>query len=159
MERTMIHAHTCPVERVVALDCAFISADYTLIPSGGATCHNTLEDIKDLFTFLANTPAFQFSQGIFRIDPSRIAVAGPSAGGLCAYWAAMHAVPKPKAVLAMYPMGGDFLVSIQPASERSAMVTLCIVETCTVSQESPLLHGQRAASRPGTLPHVISSHT
>jgi len=38
-------------------------------------------------------------------------VAGSSAGGLCAYLAGVHARPKPKAVLSLYGMGGDFFVS------------------------------------------------
>lgn len=47
----------------------------------------------------------------FTVDPNALAVAGTSAGGLCAHWAAMHVSPKPKAVVSMYAMGGDFLVS------------------------------------------------
>ena len=48
----------------------------------------------------------------FKIDPDAMAVAGTSAGGLCAYLAAMHCVsPKPKGIVSMYGMGGDFFVS------------------------------------------------
>lgn len=46
----------------------------------------------------------------FTVDPERIAVAGTSSGSLCAYLAALHASPRPKAVLAMYGMGGNMLV-------------------------------------------------
>ena len=41
-----------------------------------------------------------------------MAVAGSSAGGLCAYLAAIHCVsPKPKGIVSMYGLGGNFLVS------------------------------------------------
>jgi acetyl esterase/lipase len=48
---------------------------------------------------------------LLQIDPTRIAVAGTSAGGMCAYLAAVHAVPRPRALLSLYGMGGDWLVS------------------------------------------------
>ncbi|KIK67605.1 hypothetical protein GYMLUDRAFT_785295 [Collybiopsis luxurians FD-317 M1] len=46
----------------------------------------------------------------FRIDPRGIAVAGSSAGGTAAYFAAMHVDPKPAAVLGIFAMGGDALI-------------------------------------------------
>ena len=48
---------------------------------------------------------------MYEVDSSAIAVAGASAGGLCAYLAVMHVSPKPRALLSLYAMGGDFLVS------------------------------------------------
>jgi len=45
----------------------------------------------------------------YHVDPNAIAVAGSSAGGQCALYAAMHVSPKPKAVVTMYAMGGDYL--------------------------------------------------
>ncbi len=90
----------------------FISADYRLIPP--ATGHDILADMQDLFTFLDRdiNDLIKGSLGkhTFEIDSSAIAVAGSSAGVLCAYLAAMHACPEPKAVLSLYGMGGDMLV-------------------------------------------------
>lgn len=45
------------------------------------------------------------------MDVNKIAVAGSSAGGQCAYLAAMHCSPKPKVLLGIYPPGGKVLVS------------------------------------------------
>lgn len=106
------------IGRVITAGYAFICPDYRLIPSGGTTGHAILEDIVDVFAFLHRTE-FDFSalDGIdlvamkLRVDADKIGVAGSSAGGLCAYLAAIHASPKPKAVLSMYGMGGDFFVS------------------------------------------------
>jgi acetyl esterase/lipase len=97
--------------RTVAAGFVFISADYRLIPS--STGHDIIDDIKDLFLFLSrDTLCFKTESGsLFGIDPTSLAVAGSSAGGMCAYLAAIHASPKPKAVLSMYGMGGQLFVS------------------------------------------------
>lgn len=109
------------LERVTSAGCAFISADYRLLPP--ATGHEIAKDIQDLLRFVVDTaiplPSNQeIAEGrgsigfSFQIDPDAIAVAGSSAGGLCAYLAAMHcSSPKPKAILSLYGQGGDFLVS------------------------------------------------
>lgn len=103
----------------------FISADYTLLTP--ATGHDIVRDIMDLFRFL-DTGLNQEIRTMhengssprelrFEVDTTALAVAGSSAGGLCVYLAAMHAVPKPKAILSLYGMGGDMLVSnetVQP---------------------------------------------
>ena len=95
---------------------AFVSADYQPIPP--ATGHDILNDIRDLWVFVTSgreiifpisdkDPPFRF-----KIDADAIAVARSSAGGLCAYLAAMHCdSPQPKAVISMYGMGGNFFVS------------------------------------------------
>ncbi|KAF8843402.1 alpha/beta-hydrolase [Paxillus ammoniavirescens] len=101
--------------------CIFISADYRLVPPSHG--HDIIDDIRDIFAFVRNTlnglldrqPAevdtdgAQPSAGRFRVDPEAIGVAGTSAGGLCAYSATMHVSPKPRVVMSMYGMGGDFL--------------------------------------------------
>jgi alpha/beta hydrolase fold len=99
---------------------AFISADYQLLPP--ATGHEIAKDMQDLLKFVVETtislpsnPEMVDESGpigfAFKIDPEAIAVAGSSAGGLCAYLAAMHcASPKPKAILSLYGQGGNFLV-------------------------------------------------
>ncbi|KAK2465423.1 hypothetical protein APHAL10511_002777 [Amanita phalloides] len=102
-------------KRVNDLGFAFIAPDYRLIPP--STGHSVLEDIKDVFTFLNETelskaarPSSEEAFVSFDIDKGAIAVAGASAGGLCAYLAAVHCKsPKPRAVLSLYGMGGDFL--------------------------------------------------
>ena len=117
------HIDSVFLGRVTDAGYAFISADYRLLPP--ATGHDILTDIKDLFTFFSSTDfsshldvmcltraevddCYDFPK--FHIDPYSIAVAGTSSGGLCAYLAAMHVSPKPRAVLSLYGMGGDFLV-------------------------------------------------
>ncbi|TFK52322.1 alpha/beta-hydrolase [Heliocybe sulcata] len=92
----------------------FISADYRLIPP--ATGHDILEDIIDLFAFLSTGVNEILSRNptdisTVQLNPDAIAVAGTSSGGLCAYLAAMHVSPKPKALLSFYGMGGDFLTA------------------------------------------------
>ncbi|KAI9058266.1 alpha/beta-hydrolase [Trametes sanguinea] len=103
-------------KRVTNLNIAFISVDYRLIPP--STGHDILEDIQDLFRFLGDDingaiqnewPAQSRLGHSFRINKHAIAVSGSSAGGLCAYLAAMHASPRPKAVLSLYGMGGDMV--------------------------------------------------
>ncbi|KAG6868257.1 hypothetical protein C0993_005748 [Termitomyces sp. T159_Od127] len=91
---------------------AFISADYQLLPP--ATGHDIVQDIQDILRFVTSREFVSKSNGVegelkFWIDSEAIAVAGSSAGGLCAYLAAIHCVsPKPKAVVSMYGLGGDF---------------------------------------------------
>ncbi|KAH9922866.1 alpha/beta-hydrolase [Epithele typhae] len=99
-------------QRVVSSGMAFISADYRLIPP--STGHDILSDVKDLFKFLQDgvNPRIReltLDQPSFEIASDAIAVAGSSAGGLCAYLAAIHASPQPKAVLSLYGMGGNLL--------------------------------------------------
>lgn len=108
-------------ERVCAAGFAFISADYRLMPP--ATGHEIIHDIQDLFSFLASEENKGLNHLLdesatlegftpFHVDPHKIAVAGSSAGGQCAYYAAMHATPKPKALLGFYAMGGEYLVRL-----------------------------------------------
>ncbi|CAL1713212.1 unnamed protein product [Somion occarium] len=98
-------------DRVIDAGFLFICPDYRLIPPSSG--HDLLEDIKDLFHFVVHgmNVALSTRKGAPRLqlNPDAIAVAGSSAGGLCAYLAAMHAHPTPKAVVSLYGMGGDFL--------------------------------------------------
>ena len=95
--------------RVTALGYAFVSADYQLLPP--ATGEDIVKDIQDIFSFLVKID-IKDSHYTYKIDPDAMAVAGSSAGGLCAYLAAMHCVsPKPKGIVSIYGMGGNFLVS------------------------------------------------
>jgi len=99
----------------------FISADYRLLPS--ATVHDIIDDIKDLFSFLSQEDlCFKTDAGDFGVDPTSLAVAGSSAGGTCAYLAAIHASPKPKAVLGLYAAGGNFFVCLH-TSHRALLIT------------------------------------
>lgn len=72
------------------------------------TGHDVLEDIQHVFKFVAHQLNAQLDK--LQVDPASIAVAGSSAGGLCAFLAATQAKPKPVAILSICPMGGDFLV-------------------------------------------------
>ncbi|CCM03507.1 uncharacterized protein FIBRA_05641 [Fibroporia radiculosa] len=86
-----------------------------------ATGHDILADVKDAIHFISSSLHLDMASHLleshrpsvfgFKVDPDAIAVMGTSAGGLCAYLAAAHAVPKPKAVLSMYGMGGNLLTS------------------------------------------------
>ncbi|KAF9240276.1 alpha/beta-hydrolase [Melanogaster broomeanus] len=103
--------------------CIFISVDYRLIPPSHG--HDIVDDIRDAFTFVRNTlnslldreaaeaetNGTQCSTRRCRVDPDAIGVAGTSAGGLCAYLAAIHISPKPRVVLSMYGVGGDVFTS------------------------------------------------
>jgi acetyl esterase/lipase len=107
-----------PKGRLSARGIIFISADYRLLAP--CTGYDVLADVKDAIGFVAGDLNALLDQkqndlslgSRFRIDPGSIAVVGTSAGGYCAYLSAFHAVPKPKAVLIVYGMGGDFLVSL-----------------------------------------------
>jgi len=103
--------------RVTALGYAFVSVDYRLLPP--ATGEDIVKDIQDVFSFLVKID-IRDTHCTFKVNPDAMAVAGTSAGGLCAYLAAMHCnSPKPKGIVSMYGMGGDFLTShyLQPKTE------------------------------------------
>jgi len=92
-------------DRVMSLGYAFLSANYQLLPPG--TVHEVIQDIQDLFIYLENNDIALDDKKSFKVDMNKIAVAGSSSGGHCAYLAAMHCVPKPKAIFAMYAVGGS----------------------------------------------------
>ena len=97
------------LERANALGYAFISADYQLLLPG--TGHDILKDVQDVFKFITENN-FTHRKTTFEIDPEKIIVAGGSAGGALAHLAGVHiSSPKPKGVLSIYGMGGDFFVS------------------------------------------------
>ncbi|KAK7450583.1 hypothetical protein VKT23_012892 [Stygiomarasmius scandens] len=79
-------------ERINAAGHAFISPDYRLIPSGLINGHDILDDIRDVFKFITSSEfevsSKRSSLPALRVDPNRIAVAGTSSGGTCAYLAA-----------------------------------------------------------------------
>jgi acetyl esterase/lipase len=86
-----------------------VSVDYQLLPP--ATGEDIVKDIQDVFSFLVKID-IKDAHCTFKINPDAMAVAGSSAGGLCAYLAAMHCnSPKPKGIVSMYGLGGKFLVS------------------------------------------------
>lgn len=96
-------------DRAVRSGYAFLNADYTLIcPSSG---HHVLDDIHELFTYLNErlNNDLRAAGASVTISPTSVLVSGSSAGGYCAYLAALHATPRPKGVLSLYGMGGDLL--------------------------------------------------
>lgn len=97
------------LDRVMSLGYAFLSANYQLLPPG--TVHEVIQDIQDLFIYLESNDIALEDNKFFKADMNRVAVAGSSSGGHCAYLAAMHCVPKPKAIFAMYAVGGSLFVS------------------------------------------------
>jgi acetyl esterase/lipase len=108
-----------PEERMAAAGFAVISADYRLLSP--CTGHDALEDVVDLFAFLSHTKLL----GTVQIDSTRLVAAGNSAGGLCAFLAAAHANPKPRAVLSVYGLGGDMFVSSQQRAALPRHVSTC----------------------------------
>ncbi|TRM63917.1 Alpha/Beta hydrolase protein [Schizophyllum amplum] len=99
-------------KRLSAAGIALISVDYRLLPP--ATGHEISADVCDALAFIATgklNSALEAEGTTYRIDCDALAVAGTSSGGLCAYLAAAHASPAPKALLSMYGMGGNFLTS------------------------------------------------
>ncbi|EAU86130.1 hypothetical protein CC1G_03341 [Coprinopsis cinerea okayama7 len=119
-------------ERITGLGYIFISADYRLLPS--STGHEIQEDVEDLWKFIIdpdlvlNLPSSPGSDTTtpLKVDAdSSIVVSGSSAGGFCAYLAAMHCKsPRPKAVLSIYGMGGEIFSSyyLAPKSEHFTFV-------------------------------------
>ena len=113
MEATRFES-SCFTGRTVDLGFAFLSADYQLLPP--ATGHDIASDVQDLIsfldsmdvTFLASVAETQ-RQVSCKINTNALVLVGSSAGGLCAYLGA-RARPKPKALISLYGMGGDFLV-------------------------------------------------
>lgn len=90
---------------------------------GPTTGHDVLEDVLDVFQFVAHQ--LNALLETFQIDPDLIAVAGASAGGLCAFLAATQATPRPLANLSICPMGANFLASyIHVFSGRSLELNL-----------------------------------
>ncbi|EIN13422.1 alpha/beta-hydrolase [Punctularia strigosozonata HHB-11173 SS5] len=94
-------------ERIAPLDAAhkrnwiFISADYRLlVPSTG---HDELADIRALSSFL-NSDAFRAALPSGLVPSGVTFVSGGSAGGYMALQYALHASPKPKAVLNLFGM-------------------------------------------------------
>lgn len=114
----LVNAQPCAdplLGRAVDLGIAFFSPDYQLLPPG--TGHDIISDILDLFSFIGNQDTiFKTRLGEtgkeieYRIDVNAIGLAGSSSGGLCAYLAGGILQPKPKVLLSMYGMGGDFMV-------------------------------------------------
>jgi acetyl esterase/lipase len=75
-----------------------ISIDYRLAPQ--AKLQQIIEDLADAYRWVrVDGPK------LFRIDPNRIAVVGPSAGGYLALMAGFVLAPPPKAVVSFYGYG------------------------------------------------------
>ncbi|KAG8215091.1 Alpha/Beta hydrolase protein [Butyriboletus roseoflavus] len=87
----------------------FIAADYRLLhPFTGL---DQLEDALRLFHFLDHefNEILEQAGATMTLDVDKIAVIGESGGGYIARQAALHAVPRPAALVSYYGMGGDML--------------------------------------------------
>ncbi|KAI5479431.1 hydrolase [Pseudohyphozyma bogoriensis] len=83
-------------------------AEYTLLVPKNA--HEIIADVKDLFKFVETDLNTKLEAvGTQRIDTSNIVVAGTSAGGYVAYLSSMYASIKPKALVPIFAMGGNYL--------------------------------------------------
>jgi acetyl esterase/lipase len=77
---------------------AVIAIDYRLAPQ--AKLPQIIEDLEDAYRWVrADGPK------LFRIDPNRIAVVGPSAGGYLALMAGFVLTPRPRAIVSFYGYG------------------------------------------------------
>lgn len=133
---------------MTAAGVAVISADYRLLAP--CTGHDVLDDIVDLFAFIARTKYL----GTVQVDSTRLAVAGNSAGALCAFLAAVHANPKPRAILSMYGLGGEMFVCfplytlsvfILNSAHAHCPCPRIIVIACPLTQDEALLSRLRAS--------------
>ena len=98
----------------------FVSADYRLAPQVGIA--DIFEDVKDCIEFVRTQ--LPEHVGECAIDTGRLALSGSSAGGDLALLAGLYAEPKPKAVLAIYPITdpfGPFFAKSQPPLPGSSV--------------------------------------
>lgn len=65
-----------------------ISLEYTLL--GPHSAHSIVEDVRDAFDYVSHKLNDTLPASSVRLDPSRIAVSGSSAGGYVAYVAVSH---------------------------------------------------------------------
>lgn len=86
-----------------------ISLEYTLL--GPHSAHCIVDDVRDAFDFVSNKLNDALPSKSVRLDPSRIAVSGSSAGGYVAYVAAAALPDRIKAVVSLYGAGGDLLTN------------------------------------------------
>jgi len=75
-----------------------IAIDYRLAPQ--AKLPQIIEDLEDAHRWVRTV-----GPKLFRIDPNRVAVVGPSAGGYLALMAGFVLAPPPKAVVSFYGYG------------------------------------------------------
>nr|OQO22413.1 hypothetical protein B0A51_09821 [Rachicladosporium sp. CCFEE 5018] len=95
---------------------ALISADYRLAPQVGV--QDIFEDVKDCIAFIRNQSGLvKHLDASAKIDTSRLAVSGSSAGGYLAFLAGLYVDPKPNVILPIYPITdplGYFFTTPQP---------------------------------------------
>ena len=94
---------------------ALVSADYRLAPQVGVA--HILEDVLDCIHYVRNDLIRESAVEVDTLDTSRLAIVGSSAGGYLALLAGLYALPKPKVVLAIYPITnphGEFFSNPHP---------------------------------------------
>jgi len=103
----VIQSNKWMIDASLAQGHIFISADYRLLVP--ASSHDQIADVKALFQYLAS-PSFSVNlpASLGTLDMNRIAVAGASAGGYIARLAVVHVQPRPRVLLSLFGMGGDF---------------------------------------------------
>ncbi|MEQ1825492.1 MAG: alpha/beta hydrolase [Pirellula sp.] len=96
--------------------CALVSIDYRLAPE--TKLPEIISDIEAAFQWIAGDGSRRF-----RLDPSRIIVAGGSAGGYLTLVTGYRVTPKPKALVALYGYGdliGDWYSTPSPHARHNA---------------------------------------
>ena len=84
-----------------------IAIDYRLAPQ--AKLPQIIQDLEDAHRWVRTD-----GPKLFRIDPNRVAVVGPSAGGYLALIAGFVLAPRPKAVVSFYGYGDITGGVVQP---------------------------------------------
>ncbi|ORY27912.1 Alpha/Beta hydrolase protein [Naematelia encephala] len=96
-------------DKVLTKGWLFFSVEYRLLlPSNG---HDILTDVLSFQSFLSRGLVSHLEPFGVSLDLQNIAVGGSSAGGYMARLHSLNVTPKPKVILSLYGMGGDFLSS------------------------------------------------
>jgi acetyl esterase/lipase len=106
------------LEKYLNAGYAVISIDYRLAPQ--VKLPQILEDLEDAYRWVRTD-----GPRLFRIDPSRIAVVGHSAGGYLALMAGVVLKPRPQAIVSFYGYGdiaGEWYSRPDPFYNRQPLV-------------------------------------
>jgi acetyl esterase/lipase len=96
-----------------------VTADYRLAPE--TKLEAILSDVQDAYAWLA-----QQGQALLDIDPARIAVVGPSAGGYLTLLMGHRVLPRPRALVSFYGYGdivGDWYAYPDPYYSQQPRVS------------------------------------
>jgi len=143
------------------LDAGFVvvSVDYRLAPETGLA--DILTDVQDAYRWIREK-----GPELYRIDPSRVAVLGKSAGGYLTLATGYRVSPRPRALVAFYGYGdiaGDWysrpdpFYSRQPAvSKEEAWRTVGTTPVAGAPGESPRVRFYLYCRQQGLWPKLVA---